>query len=389
MDGGIRGFHRRWRGTPGIKITCVSDHVKLFIPGPVEVRKSILDAQSDWMIGHRGKPFETLYARIQQGLRSVFFTSSRVLVSTSSGTGLWEGAARNCVSDDPDGGVLATVCGDFSERWADVFERNGKATTWLTVPHGRAVKPELVREALLARAAAGRRPFEAIAVVHNETSTGVTNPLAAIVAVVRELSPETLILVDAVSSLGGVKIDFDGLGLDVLLTSSQKAFGLPPGLAFAAVSDRALAKAAAIKNRGYYFDFVELEKFSQKNNTPSTPAISLLYALDAQLADIAAEGVENRFARHARLAALTREWALRSFALFAEDGYASDTVTCVANTRGVDVGKLNAYLATQGFHISDGYGALKGKTFRIAHMADTTEDDQRALLAAVDRFLAA
>jgi predicted phosphoserine aminotransferase len=367
----------------------MSDHVKLFIPGPVEVRKSILEAQADWMIGHRGKPFETLYARIQEGLRAIFFTKGRVFLSTSSGTGLWEGAARNCVSDDPAGGVLATVCGDFSERWADVFERNGKATTWLTVPHGQAVKPEQVREALAARAASGARPYEAVAFVHNETSTGVTNPLAALVAVVREMSPETLILVDAVSSLGGVKIDFDGLGLDVLLTSSQKAFGLPPGLSFAAVSDRALAKAATIKNRGYYFDFIELEKFGQKNNTPSTPAISLMYALDRQLADIAVEGIENRFARHARLAAMTREWAARQFALFAEEGYASDTVTCVSNTRGVDIGKLNAYLAGQGYHISDGYGALKGKTFRIAHMADTTEDDQRALLAAIDRFLAA
>ena len=366
----------------------MSDHVKLFIPGPVEVRKSILDAQAAWMIGHRGKPFETLYARIQVGLREIFFTKSRVLVSTSSGTGLWEGAARNCVSDDPAGGVLATVCGDFSERWADVFERNGKATTWLTVPHGHAVTPALVREALQARAAAGTVPFEAIALVHNETSTGVTNPLAEIVAVVRELSPETLILVDAVSSLGGVKIDFDGLGLDVLLTSSQKAFGLPPGLSFAAVSDRALAKAATIKNRGYYFDFIELDKFGQKNNTPSTPAISLLNALDRQLADIAIEGVENRFARHAQLAAITREWAQRNFALFAEDGFASDTVTCISNTRGIDIGKLNAYLATQGYHISDGYGTLKGKTFRIAHMAYTTADEMRALLAAIDRFLA-
>ncbi len=254
----------------------MSEHIKLFIPGPVEVRKEILDAQTEWMIGHRGKAFETLYARIQEGLKQVFFTKSRVFVSTSSGTGFWEGAARNCVSDDPAGGVLATVCGDFSERWADVFERNGKTTTSLTVARGLAIKPEMVRHALLARRDAGALPYEAIALVHNETSTGVTNPIPAIVAEIKALSPESLILVDAVSSLGGMKVDFDGLGLDVLLTSSQKAFGLPPGLAFAAVSDRALAKAETIKNRGYYFDFVELEKFGVKNNTPSTPAISLI-----------------------------------------------------------------------------------------------------------------
>jgi predicted phosphoserine aminotransferase len=365
----------------------MSEHIKLFIPGPVEVRREILDAQAGWMIGHRGKAFETLYARIQANLKQVFFTESRVFISASSGTGLWEGAARNCVSDDTNGGVLATVCGDFSERWADVFERNGKATTWLTVPRGQAITPELLRGAIETRAVAGLRPFEAIAIVHNETSTGVTNPLPALVDVIKALSPDSLILVDAVSSLGGMKIEFDKLGLDVLLTSSQKAFGLPPGLSFAAVSDRALAKAASIKNRGYYFDFVELEKFGLKNNTPSTPAISLLFALDKQLQDMMREGLEARFARHHALAEMTRAWASEVFGLFAPKAFASDTVTTVSNTRNIDVGALNAYLATLGMNISDGYGELKGKTFRIAHMADMTENDLRALFDAIHAFL--
>lgn len=370
----------------------MTNHIKLFIPGPVEVRKDILDAQAQWMIGHRGKPFETLFARIQSKLRPVFFTKSRVFISASSGTGLWEGAARNCVSDDLNSGVLATVCGAFSERWADVFERNGKATTWLRVEEGKPITPESVREALRVRAVdAGKRPYEAIAIVHNETSCGLTNPLAEIVAVVKAHSPGTLILVDAVSSLGGVKIDFDGLGLDVLLTSSQKCFGLPPGLSFAAVSDQALAKANTIKNRGYYFDFVELEKFLVKNNTPSTPAVSLMYALDKQLDDMLTEGLEARFARHAKLAQMTRDWATEmGYGIFAADGYSSNTVTCVANTRtpATDVGALNKYLATKGLNISDGYGDLKGKTFRIAHMADTTEHDLRELFTAMGEYLA-
>lgn len=372
----------------------MSDHIKLFIPGPVEVRKEILDAQTQWMIGHRGKPFETLYAGIQTKLKQVFYTQSRVFVSTSSGTGLWEGAARNCVSDpstSPEqagGGVLATVCGAFSERWADVFERNGKATTWLRVEEGKPIKPDLVRDALLARKAeTTKQPFDAIAIVHNETSCGVTNPLAEIVAVVKEISPDTLILVDAVSSLAGVKIPFDTLGLDVLLTSSQKCFGLPPGLSFAAVSDRALAKAATIKHRGYYFDFIELEKFGLKNNTPSTPAISLLFALDKQLDAMLAEGLENRFARHAKLAQMTRDWATEMFALFPEAGCESNTVTCVANTRKIDIAAMNKFLATRGLHISDGYGNLKGRTFRIAHMADTTEQDMLELFDAMNTFL--
>jgi predicted phosphoserine aminotransferase len=362
----------------------MSEHTKLFIPGPIEVRDSILQAQTKPMIGHRGKPFEELFARIQTGLRSVFYTSKRVYLSTSSGTGLWEGAARNCVTDDPARGVLATVCGAFSERWADVFERNGKATQVLQVPEGQAIKPDMVRKAILARTT----PFDAIAIVHNETSTGVMNPLAEIVAVVKELSPDTFILVDAVSSLAGVKIDFEQLCLDVLLTSSQKCFGLPPGLSFAAVSDRALERAKTIKHRGYYFDFLELEKFLVKNNTPATPAISLMYALDQQLKDIQAEGLEARFARHACIADLTRTWArTHGFDIFAEAGYESQTVTCVANTRKIDVSAMNKFLATRHLHLSDGYGSLKGKTFRIAHMADLTEADMNELFQAINDYL--
>ncbi len=362
----------------------MTEHIKLFIPGPIEVRDSILQAQTAPMIGHRGKPFEQLFASVQRKLRLVFYTSKRVLVSTSSGTGLWEGAARNCVSDDPQRGVLAGVCGAFSERWADVCARNGKHVTTVTVDAGKAIKPDMIRDAIKAR----NEPFDAIAIVHNETSTGIMNPLADIVAVVKELSPETLILVDAVSSLAGVKVDFDGLGLDVVLTSSQKCFGLPPGLAFAAVSDRVLERARTIKNRGYYFDFIELDKFLQKNNTPATPAISLLYALDRQLDDMLAEGLDARFSRHARLAGLTRQWAAsQGFALFPEPGYESATVTCVSNTRGIEVSALNKYLATRHLHISDGYGALKGKTFRIAHMADLTEADMQELFSAMNDFL--
>lgn len=363
-------------------------YTRLFIPGPVEVRPSILAAQNKPMIGHRGKAFETLFADIQRKLRQVFYTQGRVFISASSGTGLWEAAVRNCVGDGPDHAVLATVCGAFSERWADVCERNGKNTTWLRVPEGKPITPDLLRVALNDRAQTHQQPYDAVTIVHNETSVGLTNPLAELVAVVKAYSPSTLILVDAVSSLGGVKIDFDGLGLDVLLTSSQKCFGLPPGLSFVAVSDRALERAKTIKHRGYYFDFIELEALLKKNNTPATPAISLMFALDQQLNDMLAEGLEQRFARHAHLATITRDWAEEmGFGLFAEAGYRSDTVTCVANTRKIDIGALNAYLAEHGYEVSDGYGKLKGHTFRIAHMADITEAELRAFLATMTAFV--
>ena len=349
--------------------------MQLFIPGPVTVSPEVAAAQTRPMIGHRGNDFETLFARIQPKLRQVFATRNRVYVSTSSGTGLQEAAVRNCVQKR----CLNLVNGAFSERWHKITLANGKEGVKLEAPWGRAIRPEQVEEVL------AQGGFDAVTVVHNETSTGVMNPLAEIAAVVRR-HPDILLLVDAVSSLGGVAIDCDGLELDVLLTSSQKCLGLPPGLSFCAVSDRALARARAVPNRGYYFDFLELEKYLLRNQTPATPAISLLFALDVQLDRMLAEGLAARYARHARMAARVQEWATERYALFAEEGYRSLTVTTVSNTRKIDVSALNRHLRVQGMTISDGYGNLKGQTFRIAHMGDTTEADIERLLAAMDDF---
>jgi predicted phosphoserine aminotransferase len=356
------------------------DHVRLYIPGPTEVRREILEAQSRWMIGHRGSDFETLFARVQGKLRQLFYTQSRVYVSTSSGTGLWEAASRNCIRDDQK--VLHLVNGAFSERWYEVSKVNGKQAEAIEVEWGRAVKPEQLEERLRAQ------HYDAVAIVLNETSTGVKNPLEEMAAVIRRY-PDTLILVDAVSILGGYKIDFDALGLDVLLTSTQKAMALPPGLAFAAVSDRALERAKQVPYRGYYFDFIELEKFLLKNHTPATPNISLLYATDQQLDYMLAEGLEARFARHEQMAQATRDWVAEAgFAMFSEEGYHSPTVTTVANTRRIDVKALNKFLKARGMTISDGYGKLKDSTFRIAHMGDLMPSDMDELFAAMNEFLA-
>jgi predicted phosphoserine aminotransferase len=349
--------------------------MQLFIPGPVSVSPEVAMAQARPMIGHRGADFETLFARIQPKLRRVFATQQRVYVSTSSGTGLQEAAVRNCVRSR----CLNLVNGAFSERWHQITLANGKEGVKLEVPWGRAIRPEQVEEAL------AQGGFDAVTVVHNETSTGVMNPLAEIAHVVKR-HEDVLLLVDAVSSLGGVAIDCDGLGLDVLLTSSQKCLGLPPGLSFCAVSDRALARARTVPHRGYYFDFLELEKYLLRNQTPATPAISLLFALDVQLDRMLAEGLEARYARHARLAARVQSWAAEKHALFAEEGYRSPTVTTVSNVRQIDVPGLNRHLRALGMAISDGYGRLKGQTFRIAHMGDTTDADIERLLAAIEAF---
>lgn len=353
-------------------------HIKLFIPGPTEVRPEVLQAMAQPMIGHRGRAFEELFARLQPRLRRLFATSARVYISTSSGTGLWEAASRNCVRDEYP--ILHLINGAFGERWAQVSAANGKRVVRLEVPWGRAIRPEQVTQALKTD------HYDAVALVHNETSTGVINPLAEIAAVVREHA-DTLLLVDAVSSLGGTPVDVDAWGLDVCLTSSQKCLALPPGLSFAAVSDRALARAQEVPHRGYYFDFLELERMLARNHTPATPAIPLLYALDVQLDRILAEGLAARFARHAHMAARVQAWAAERFALFAEEGYRSPTLTTITNTHQIDVEALNAFLRERNMQISNGYGKLKGATFRLAHMGDLTPDEIEGLLTALDEFL--
>lgn len=356
---------------------------RLFIPGPTDVLPDVLAAQAAPMIGHRSDEFESMFARCQAQLRRLFETRYRVYVVVSSGTGLQEAAIRNCVRQR----VVCFVNGAFSQRWHDVAVGCDKQVVRVDVEWNTAVKPATVAAAL--RSALAEGPVDAITVVHNETSTGVTSPAGEIAAAVREVSPETLVLVDAVSSFAGTRIPVDEWGMDVLLTSSQKALALPPGLSFCSVSDRALEAAKQVKGRGWYFDFLNLEKSLKKNTTPATPAISLMRSLSLQLDYIFAEGMQERFDRHARLAQMTQEWALRQgFGLMAEEGYRSPTVTTVTNTRQIDVEALNAYLAGEQMEISNGYGIYKDKAFRIAHMGEVRESDLARLFAAIECFLA-
>ncbi len=354
-------------------------HKRLVIPGPVEVRPEILQAQTAWMIGHRTKSFEELFARLQTKLKQMFLTQSRVFVMGSSGTGLWEGASRNCIRDGHK--ALHLVGGAFSERWADISRVNGKAVDVIEVDWGCAHTPEMVADALR------KTHYDAVCAVHNETSTGVTNPIRAIGEVVRQ-HEDTLFLVDTVSGFLGVELRVDDWGIDMALTSSQKAFALPPGLAFAAISDRVLERAKQVTNRGYYFDFIEIEASLRKNNTPSTPPVSLMFAADRQLDDIMAEGLENRWARHIQLRDRTISWAKgQGFGVFAQAGYESPTVTAVQNARGIDVDQMAKFMGTKGFSMDKGYGQIKGKTFRIAHMGDMTMETLNEVLAGLDEFI--
>ncbi len=356
-------------------------HVKLFIPGPTEVRPEILDAQAQWMIGHRMPECADLIGRILPKLSQVFFTNQTVLITASSGTGLWEAAVRNCINKK----ALTCVNGAFASRFSDVVGLNGKDMEILSVPWGQPVLPEQVVERL------STGDFDAVTVVHNETSTGSTSPIKEIAQAIRAMpgGEDIMILVDSVSGLSGARIEMDAWDLDVVLSSSQKAFALPPGLAFCAVSDRAMAKAKTVPARGYYFDFISLAKSIAKNQTPATPAVSLLYALDLQLDNMMAEGMENRFARHLAMRDRTLEWSKsKGFEIFVTPGYESPTVTCLANNLEIDISALNKYLRGHGMIISNGYGDLKGKTLRIAHMGDTQPHEMEELFVAMDGFFA-
>jgi len=350
----------------------------LFIPGPVNVHPDIAEAMSQPMIGHRAPEFSELYWDVVEGVQSVLQTKNRVYLSTSSATGLMEAAVRNTVKKR----ALNLVCGAFSLRWHQITDACGFDSDSVGVEWGDAIKPEHVRMAL------GEADYDVITVVHNETSTGVMNPLKAITEVIREHS-DALILVDTVSSMSGVNIPVDDWGIDIALASVQKAWGLPPGFAVMSVSERALERAKDQPNKGYYFDFEVFEKYHQRGQTPSTPSIPHMYGLKRQIERIGEEGLLNRFDRHKSMAKRTQDWALNhGFELFAEDPYQSHTLTCIDNTLDVDVAELSNQLLERGFRISNGYGPLKGKTFRIAHMADTQPGDLDELLGHIDEILA-
>ncbi|HEY0455696.1 MAG TPA: alanine--glyoxylate aminotransferase family protein [Verrucomicrobiae bacterium] len=357
-------------------------HVKLHIPGPVEVSEKTFRAFASPMIGHRGQGFKDLYAKIQPQLQSLLYTRQLVFLSTSSAWGVMEGAIRNLVSKK----VLCCMCGAFSDKWLDVAKRCGKEAEALQVEWGSPIRAEQVE----AKLATGQ--FDALTLIHNETSTGVMSPLYQIAAL-KQKFPDVMFIVDAVSSMTATKMEFDALQIDVLLAGTQKAFALPPGLTVFTCSPAALNKAAAAKDRGYYFDFVEFQKNAEQSMTPSTPSIGHIYALASKLEDIFAEGLEARFARHRKLAQATRDWARRhGFSLFPEKDYESVTLTCVSNGarpegRKIDVAKFQKLVKDQGFLIDGGYGKIKGTTFRISNMGDETEESMNRLYAAMDKAM--
>jgi len=357
---------------------------RFFLPGPTEVRPSILQEMLRPMIGHRGKGMEDLIAGIEPDLQYVFRTQRPVYIASSSATGLMEGAIRNGVRSR----VLCLVNGAFSERFFQIARACGVEAEALTVPLGQVHTPDMLEAALK------RGKFDAVTVVHSETSTGALNPIAELTEVTHAAG-DVAILVDSVSGMAGAQVETDAWELDFVLTGSQKAFAIPAGLAFAAARDNVIERAKAKTDRGIYFDLIEYHKSIQKNQTPNTPALSLFYALAAQLADIRRETIEGRWQRHAAMAQRTWDWvgevrdAGIPISVLAPEGSRSPTVTCVSLPPTHTGSALTSAMKARGFVISAGYGSLKDTGIRIGHMGDHTLDGLNEMLDTLREVLTA
>ena len=330
------------------------------------------------MIGHRGEAFRNLYREIHPKLQSLFGTDQPVFLSTSSAWGVMEAAIRNLVRQR----VLCCMCGAFSDKWLEVARRCGKEAEMLQVEWGQHIDHRAVDQQL----ASGK--FDTVTLIHNETSTGVMNPLGEICCTLAKY-PDVVLIVDTVSSFSAVPIGMDALRIDVMLTGTQKALALPPGFSLFSVSEKAFARAGKVPDRGYYFDFLEFKKQQAEWMTPSTPSVGHIHALQSKLDEIFSEGLTKRFERHARTNALVHDWVRRTgFDFFAEEGFRSQTLTCVKNNRGIDVARLVHDLREKHHIVIDGgYGKLKSQTFRLSNMGDETEETVTHLLRSLDDCL--
>ncbi|HXG40388.1 MAG TPA: alanine--glyoxylate aminotransferase family protein [Candidatus Limnocylindrales bacterium] len=352
----------------------------LRIPGPTSLPPAVREAGGRQMINHRGPEFAAMLERIVAGLRPFFGTSNEIVLLTAAGTGGLEAAVVNTLS--PGDRVLAVSIGAFGDRFAKIAAAYGAAVDRLEIEWGRAAEPDDLRRALASQPADG---YRAILVTHNETSTGVINPLSELARVAREGAPDALLLVDGVSGVGAVPFEQDAWGLDLVVSGSQKSWMAAPGIALVSVGPRAWAAAETARMPRFYFDLAAHRKSAAAGQTPWTPAVAVLFQLDVALGLMAAEGPEAVFRRHAECAAATRAGLeALGFELFADPRHASPTVTAARVPDGLDWKAFNAVLRERGLVVAGGQGKLAGQVFRIGHLGDVTVDDIRSALAVLE-----
>jgi aspartate aminotransferase-like enzyme len=370
----------------GVTMTHTDDFGRFFLPGPTEVRPETLQAMLRPIIGHRGPEISELIQGMDQRLSDLFVTDRPVYLCTSSATGMMEAAITNLTRRR----VLCLVNGSFSRRFYDIAMACGRPADRLEVEWGEPNLPETLHDALVEKP--GR--YDLVTVVHSESSTGVLNPLADISKVVHQFE-DVLLAVDSVSSLAAAPVRTKEWKLDFVLAGSQKALALPPGLALAAASERALARAQDVEHRGFYFDLLKFDKRMRSHHqTPNTPVVSIFYALEQQLSRIAEEGLEARWERHRRMAERTYAWVDeltsrtgRSFSVFAPEGYRSPALTPILLPDGMSGPDVAAAARERGYTIAPGYGKMKPQMIRIGHMGEHAMDELEALLSALDEVL--
>lgn len=344
----------------------MSDSPKLFIPGPTHVSQDILKALSTPQIGHRTPEISELISYLKLGIEKVLYTKNHIYLISHAATGLWEMGSRNSVNK----GILHAVNGAFSSKWALSSELSGLKSKRMEINWGEAVNLEQLDEHL------SKGEYDVFAMVHNETSTGAMSDLVSISNLLKNKYPDIIWLVDAVSSMAGVKIEVDKLNIDFLFSSTQKAWGLPAGFSICSVSERLLNKSLTINDKGYFLDLHTYEKYYSKDQTPTTPSIPHMYGLKSMLKKIEFEGVENRWKRHIDMANYTREWTkVKGQKFFTNKNCLSYTLTCIENTQNWDINKINDALLKRGYRMDRGYGKYRGKAFRIPHMGNIYMED--------------
>ncbi len=353
---------------------------QLRIPGPTPLPERVVRSMNRPMIDHRGPEFASILAEITAGAKRVFKTSNDLLLLTSSGTGGLESAIANLVS--PGDEVIAALCGNFGERFAALAAAYGADVVRLEFEWGQPVDPDD-----LAKIVERHPQAKVVLLTHNETSTGLTNPLRELARVAHDAG--RIVVVDGVSSISSIALDTDAWGIDVAVSGSQKGWMAPPGFALVSVSERAWAQQAKARSPRFYFDWKEARVWAEKGMTPFTPAVGVAFALQEGLRMLEEEGLEHVYERHARLARATQSGLqAMGFHLFAQEGFRSNTVTSAVPPAGVDVAALRKLLDEKyGVVIAGGQGKMSGKMIRVGHLGAVAEGDVVQVLWAIEQAL--
>jgi aspartate aminotransferase-like enzyme len=350
----------------------------LRIPGPTALPSSVRQAGARQMINHRGPEFAAMLDRILTGMKPFFGTTSDVAMLTTAGSGGLEAAVVNTLS--PGDRVLGVSIGSFGDRFAKIAGIYGANVTKLDVEWGQAVDPGAIRVALAADPA-----YKAVLLTHNETSTGVMNPIPVLAAAIRDLAPDALILVDSVSGLGAVPFEMDAWGVDVVVTGSQKAWMAAPGLSMIAASPRAWDAMEGATMPRFYLDLRSHRDAAKDGQTPFTPAIAVVYQVDEGIRLMQAEGAASIFARHEACAAASRAGLQAlGFELFADERFASRTVTAAKLPEGHDWKAFNGAIKAHGVVLAGGQGKLSGKIFRLGHLGSVTVEEILGVIAVLE-----